>query len=89
MAHLLVLVNFLINLLLVTIIENCKHEVEEHVKTHQEEEDEVEHSEVILLPEREDDVWEVTGGEEHVNIENTGGNIFEVAEFIVILFVCK
>ena len=89
LAHFIILRDLGVNLLLETVVEDSKHEIEKQIQTHHKEDHKVQNSPVVDLPVRENDVWEVRRGEQHVDIEHCVWDRNEIAITILIVIIVE
>ena len=87
--HVVILGNLLFNLLFITIIKDCEHEIKQHVETDHQECYHQYCGGVVHFPEWEQDVREVGGGEHYVDVEYCRRYILKILRRIIIEFIRK
>ena len=89
LAHLVVLGNLRLYLLLVTVVEDGEHEIQQHVQAKHQEDDKVNYSPIVNLPVREYDVREVRRGKQHVHVEHGVGHRYEKSIAILVYVIVE
>lgn len=89
LPEVVILGDLLLDLLLVAIVKDGQHEVEQHVQADQQEAHEEGSCQVVDLPEREQDVWEVRRREQHVDVEQGAWDVLEEAVRVLVVVAWK
>ena len=88
-AHCVVLRNLGLHTGFVAVVEDGKHEVEQHVEADDQEANEVQGRLVVHLPERDHNIGEVRRREQHVHVEHCLRDVVEILRRVIVLRTSK